>query len=396
MRLTKNFAVLFTFGAVLLSLLPATPAAAQCVGDVNADIIALDQVLIYNRLGAYAPTGMIFALARDVFPLVAFPGFDPNAGPFTLENSCAVQSCAAGAVQMRPDKRPRPLTLRVNEGDTICIEFTNLLATNAITDAMNEAPGVGVLGIQSEQPTTRHAGLHIHGLQWTSADGNDDGSYAGANLSSLAAPGDSTSYEYFAEKEGAYVITSGPNLGGEGGSGAIANGLFGVLNVEPAGAEWYRSQLTRVDMDLATPAEEFTDLDGDGIWDASLTDEYTDLNSNTEWDASLTDEFTDLNLNTVWDASLTDEFTDLNLNTVWDASLTDEFTDLNLNTVWDASLTDEFTDVSGDGVWQPGEPFINDWNGNGTFEANYPEPFINDWNGNGTFEASYPEPFTND
>jgi len=97
---------------------------------------------------------------------------------------------------------------------------------------------------------TRTAGLHIHGMQPVVSI-SDDASNVGQNTSSLPAPGGSAIYKYLAKKEGAFVITSGPSLGGEGGSGAIASGLFGVLNVEPTGAEWYRSQLTREEMTLA-------------------------------------------------------------------------------------------------------------------------------------------------
>ena len=32
----------------------------------------------------------------------------------------------------------------------------------------------------------------------------------------------------------------------------LVRGLFGALNVQPAGAEWYRSQVTAADLALAT------------------------------------------------------------------------------------------------------------------------------------------------
>jgi FtsP/CotA-like multicopper oxidase with cupredoxin domain len=226
----------------------------------------MDQVLTYNRMGAFAPAGMIFALARDVFP----DGTGPQPGAFTLANSCANQTCLAGQVKLRPDKRPRPLTLRVNEGCTLTVEFRNLLAGQAINDARNEAPGITLCdddddpatarpGIcQSEQPVTRNVALHVNGLRPVTVA--DDGSFVGQNASSLAAAGGGwTTYQWTAGKEGAYTVTSGPNLGGQGGSGAIASGLFGVVNVEPAGSTWYRSQVTREEMVMAA------DKDGDGI-----------------------------------------------------------------------------------------------------------------------------------
>ena len=232
-------------------LLAPAPAAAQGC-DVTANVVAMDQVITYNRMGAFSPAGMIFALARDVFPKRTLVKYQ------TLANSCAYASCGAGNVQLRDDKRPRPLTLRVNAGCNIQIKFTNLLNKPDITDARNEAAGIQLCEVvdgeprpgicQSEQPMTRNVGLHINGMRWVNGAG-DDGSYVGSNSSSV---GTATTHTLFAEKEGAYVITSGPNLGGEGGTGAIASGLFGVLNVEPADAEWYRSQVTREEMEMAT------------------------------------------------------------------------------------------------------------------------------------------------
>ncbi len=39
--------------------------------------------------------------------------------------------------------------------------------------------------------------------------------------------------------------------GGEGNGGALAHGLFGAVNVENRGSEWYRSQVTEQDLALA-------------------------------------------------------------------------------------------------------------------------------------------------
>jgi hypothetical protein len=233
----------------VLGLLAVLLVAGQATADVTAKVVAIDQVIIYNRMGAFNPAGMIFALARDVFPKGTAQADE------TLANSCASVSCTPGNVQIRSTKRPRPITLRVNEGENIHIEFTNLLSPAAIVDAGNAQPLDAQLSpIVSEQPVTRTAGIHIQGMQNVGTS-VVDGSKVGNNASSTPAPGDpAITYSYFAEKEGAYVISSGPNLGGEGGSGAIASGLFGVLNVEPAGAEWYRSQLTREEMILAADA----------------------------------------------------------------------------------------------------------------------------------------------
>src|SRR5436190_3593655 len=71
----------------------------NCERIVKADVVALDQVIMYNRLGTVNPAGMIFALKRDVVAI------DPAKG------------IVAGNVRLRPDKRPRPLVLRMNNGD---------------------------------------------------------------------------------------------------------------------------------------------------------------------------------------------------------------------------------------------------------------------------------------
>src|SRR3712207_7617206 len=57
-----------------------------------------------------SPAGMIYALKRDVVAIDSSKGL------------------VAGNVQLRPGKRPRPIALRMNVGDCLQINFTNLLA----------------------------------------------------------------------------------------------------------------------------------------------------------------------------------------------------------------------------------------------------------------------------
>src|ERR1044072_7232592 len=102
--------------AGVAALLAVSSAHAQtsppttCERTVKADVVALDQALIYNRLGAINPAGMIYALKRDVVAIVSSKGL------------------VAGNVQLRPGKRPRPIALRLNVGDCLQVNFTNLLA----------------------------------------------------------------------------------------------------------------------------------------------------------------------------------------------------------------------------------------------------------------------------
>jgi len=190
---------------------------AACVRTISADVVALDQAFFWNRLGAAQPQGMIFALLEDVVP---------------LQGSVV----SAGNVRLRNGKRPRPLVLRMNVGDCLQINFQNMLSPTPVTLA---------------QPSTRSASVHVTGLQLVNSI-VDDGSNVGQNPSSLVAAGGSATYTYFADREGPLVLYStAANVGG-GGGGQLNAGLFGAVNVEPAGAEWYRSQVSRADIDLAT------------------------------------------------------------------------------------------------------------------------------------------------
>ena len=57
-------------------------------------------------------------------------------------------------------------------------------------------------------------------------------------------------YTLYAKAEGTFLLYS---MGDTSSIGShITNGLFGALNVQPATAEWYRSQVTQADLKLAT------------------------------------------------------------------------------------------------------------------------------------------------
>jgi hypothetical protein len=197
-----------------LALPTPTPT---CNRTIKADVVALDQVIMYNRLGTVNPGGMIYALKSDVVAI------DPAKG------------IVAGNVRLRSDKRPRPIVLRMNSGDCLRITFTNLLSP---------LPG-------DDQPATRSAGIHVTGLELVNGIASD-GSNVGTNVPSLVAPGGSTVYTFWGTREGNNLMYStAATTGGEGDGGTLSSGLFGSVNVEQAGAEWYRSQLTAADMKLA-------------------------------------------------------------------------------------------------------------------------------------------------
>src|SRR5437868_5100287 len=87
--------------AGLLLLIPVASGGAEEAQrrvirrTIHAEVVALDQVYLYNRLGSHAPDGIIYALKRDVVST------DPN-HPNDL---------VPGKIGLRPGKRPRPLVL---------------------------------------------------------------------------------------------------------------------------------------------------------------------------------------------------------------------------------------------------------------------------------------------
>ena len=210
---------------------------------VTADVVAINQPLVYNRFGSLNPWGMIYALRGDLA--------DPSAGP--------------GEARLRSDHRPRPLVLRVAEGDELHIRFQNLLADvqridgKTICSEKTDVDGQSAEPTEAsaqphftvphppEDPCTRRAGIAVVGL--APLDGNDP---LQTGLVSPA-PGDAhVEYRFKAQKAGSYFFSSLAAIsGGEGDGGSLTHGLFGMVIVEPAGSRFYRSQITKADMDCA-------------------------------------------------------------------------------------------------------------------------------------------------
>lgn len=200
--------------------------AASCARTITANVVALDQPYYWNRLGAYEPQGMIYALEHDV---VATGQVDSN---------CTRLPLTAGNVRLRSDKRPRPLVLRMNVGDCLQINFKNLLSVAARDE---------------EQPHTRAASIHVQGMQYVNSI-NDGGLNVGLNAGGgVIDPGQVTTYTLYAQAEGTFLMYSGGAMfGGNGDGGSISAGLFGAVNVQPKGARWYRSQVTETEFSFAT------------------------------------------------------------------------------------------------------------------------------------------------
>jgi len=248
-----------------LAALVFVPAAAQaqaqitCARDLTAEVVAIDQPLMFNRLGAANVNGMMYALKRDVV--------DGSGVPLSIGGNPT-----PGQVSLRPDKRPRPLVLRVSAGDCLTVKFTNLLTSNpnpfeAVPNQENpnagpqdgrvfppNNPPPEISTFIDAQVKSRWASFHANGMQLVN-DISDDGSYVGTNANSLAdvGPGGYQEYTLYAEKEGVYVVQSyGATVGSDANEGNISNGLFGQIIVEPKGATSYRSILTEEEMRLVT------------------------------------------------------------------------------------------------------------------------------------------------
>ncbi|HET7287684.1 MAG TPA: hypothetical protein VFI71_09445, partial [Pyrinomonadaceae bacterium] len=193
---------------------------------VRADVVAIPQPIMLNRLGATIPNGFVFALRGD-----------------TVTNN--------GGIWLRPGKRPRPIVLRANVGDCLQISFQNAIPAAKFAQSTPQSPPVA----------TTEVSLHIQGQEWALGPA-DDGSFVGKNNSSLAtapptpipspAPPNARTYTLFVKNEGTYLLYTMGDTEGDPVGGQLSRGLFGALNVQPNGAEWYRSQVSQQDLSLAT------------------------------------------------------------------------------------------------------------------------------------------------
>ena len=138
---------------------------------------------------------------------------------------------------LRNGKRPRPLVLRMNVGDTLTVKFTNHIS------------GVP-FNIASLYASIHASGVGLKGSILS------DGSWVGVNPNSPRAeiwPGGTTYYRWTAVAEGVFLMYSqASNVGPGNSAGQLSQGLFGAIIVEPPGAEYYRSQVTAEALALAT------------------------------------------------------------------------------------------------------------------------------------------------
>jgi len=269
--------------------------AAQCTAanTITANVVVLDNPTIFNRLGAQNPNWISYALERDVV-YVDWGSCDANGQNCSSNHLKPITQLTGmsnadllGKVELRPDKRPRPLVVRSVEGQCLTVNFTNLLTK--VANPNNARQGQGTAGTRqpdgtafpgltnNDQVAGRCAGFHASGTELVNGM-EDDGSMVGANDGGgnagptdagqpncgegLAAPGETRIYELYTPHEGAFIINSyGATLGSEQSSGNLGIGMFGALNVQPKGARLYRSQVTEEEMRLATVGHTLDDCD---------------------------------------------------------------------------------------------------------------------------------------
>ncbi|NJR79421.1 hypothetical protein [Sphingomonas corticis] len=243
------------------------PSPAGAGRTVHADVVAINQPLVYNRFGSVNPWGMIYALRDHVAGCARAPG-----RPGGVEDAAR---CRPGLAMLKPQYRPRPLVLRINEGDRLVIRFQNLLmpmpgrsrpldrgavggvaVPPALTTVQKvaepaepgEAPELETVDPRTlpdpaNDPATRLAGIAVVGLR--TLNGDDP---AATGLRGVA-PGAAIEYSYVGDRRGSHFFSSLAAVqGGEGDGGSLTHGLFGMIVVEPRDARVYRSQVSAEDM----------------------------------------------------------------------------------------------------------------------------------------------------
>ncbi|ETX12796.1 hypothetical protein OCH239_17075 [Roseivivax halodurans JCM 10272] len=276
---------------------------------VCADVVALDQMVVYNRFGSFNPFGMLYALRRDVV------GTDADVELLTADD-CDTQrgiesyggTLSAGRVRLRDCKRPRPITLRANVGDILHIRLDNLL--RPLADDAHPAPDLS-RDFCGEDDPARYGGLFEQLRDWvswgdaseerhkevtcteeTSGEAQDETEIytpdwphsRGVNLAiqgltafaiedgeMIEAPdackglgaiptGTAIDCYFMVEREGPlFMASTGAPAGGQGDGGSLVHGLFGAVVAERRESRWYRSQLTRTGFDLVFPPTEAED-----------------------------------------------------------------------------------------------------------------------------------------
>jgi manganese oxidase len=158
----------------------------------NFTITATQVDMVYNKFGDHDPKAKIYVLQEDVDKILQKHAENPG----------------------KIVKEIQPLVLRANKGDCIQVTFHNQLSEKA--------------------------SIHIEGVGYDVK--GSDGTSAGYNPDSSAAPNTEIKYTWNAGEEGTFFFYNGADLtyftDPTGGKGTMGDGLFGALIVEPKGATW--------------------------------------------------------------------------------------------------------------------------------------------------------------
>lgn len=208
LRRASVSAVALAGGVFAVAGVPVSNAVTGSVCPTGAraiayDVVAMDVDIVFNDYGDHNPNAAMYALASDETEIRAQVAAHPG----------------------KVTQLVRPLVIRANKGDCVTVNLLNKL--------------------------NRRAGFHVQGLAFDVQ--GDDGSKVGDNVDSTVAPGQVRAYTYYVpsdEEEGAHMVEDLGDPRGGGGlldsptavpgaeDGSISRGLYGALNVEPAGSTW--------------------------------------------------------------------------------------------------------------------------------------------------------------
>jgi manganese oxidase len=225
---------------------PGNPCPGSATPDRVFNVSLINIPLFLNRFGDVVPDGRMYILNENITE--ARQTFQDAADPFKGNQRDIIE----------------PLSLRVNKGDCVEVNFTNRLDEPAPNYNRNDsiftlpgetlrAPGTithapGEFAPSEVQPNSEFnpaaapaASMHFDGLSYDVK--GSDGTAVGKNPNSTVPAGLSTTYRLYAGHEGEYQFKDGADLSSVGthagnhiGSGSF--GAFGAITVEPPGATW--------------------------------------------------------------------------------------------------------------------------------------------------------------
>ncbi|MDY2735158.1 multicopper oxidase domain-containing protein [Intestinibacter sp.] len=155
------------------------------------NVTVLSIPIVYDFFGDHDPNGLMYILSEDKEKVKEkamrnFNNKDENEDPLPI-----------------PTDEVQPLTIRVNVGETIIIEF--------------------------EHDEDRRLSINMHGLKYKNI--KSDGANVGYNEDSTVGKGEKITYEWYADREGIFYFSDmGDTRFSE--EGTNIHGLFGALIVQ--------------------------------------------------------------------------------------------------------------------------------------------------------------------